>query len=348
MAVIQGGRCALRGDTGATAPTPLRRACERFLLEQRALDRQLSTLVYYEQQLRPFLSWLENEHPAITRLDDVDKDIVIAYRVHERQRAPRRANARSDHLQKATLQASQRALRTFFGWAERDGYAIDRRILSLEKTRLPVQEADVFHVVQVRAMLAATRNETEDLLLRILLASGARRSEVGPISTRYPGDGLGDLQHDSIDRGHGDLRLRWDGGTKGMKTRRVPVPPRLVSRARRYEAHGRPDVRYHELLIHEQGRPYTSSGVDSVMDRIQRRVGFRVHAHAFRHTFGTVGVQLGWHMERLRVALGHEDYKTVQRYIRMASVRDLGRQQDWLEFVANPPPGAAPSVIRPY
>jgi len=57
-----------------------------------------------------------------------------------------RANTRGEHLQRATLQASQRALRTFFGWADRDGYTIDGPILSLEKTRLPVQEADVYHI----------------------------------------------------------------------------------------------------------------------------------------------------------------------------------------------------------
>lgn len=41
------------------------------------------------------------------------------------------------------------------------------------------------------------------------------------------------------------------------------------------------------------------------MDRLQRRVGFRVHAHAFRHTYATVATKLGWNFEHLRAAMGH-------------------------------------------
>ena len=61
-----------------------------------------------------------------------------------------------------------------------------------------------------------------------------------------------------------------------------------------------------------------------MMDRLQERVGFRVHAHGFRHTFATVGTKLGWNLERLRAAMGHEDYMTPQRYVRLATERDLG------------------------
>jgi integrase len=40
-----------------------------------------------------------------------------------------------------------------------------------------------------------------------------------------------------------------------------------------------------------------------VRDRLQRRVGFRVPAHAFRHTFATVATQPGWNFELLRAAM---------------------------------------------
>jgi integrase len=73
------------------------------------------------------------------------------------------------------------------------------------------------------------------------------------------------------------------------------------------------------------------------MDRLEERVGFRVHAHAFRHTFATVATKLGWNFERLRAAMGHEDYITLQRYVRLAMDRDLGRLEEWTEFIAIPP-----------
>jgi integrase len=142
---------------------------------------------------------------------------------------------------------------------------------------------------------------------------------------------------DSLDRGIVELRVRGEAGAKGMRARRIPVVPRLGSEIKRYVARHRPDVAYSNLLINSGGRPYRRWGMDSVMDRLEERVGFRVHAHAFRHTFATVATKLGWNFERLRAAMGHEDYITLQRYVRLAMDRDLGRLEEWTEFIAIPP-----------
>ncbi len=85
-----------------------------------------------------------------------------------------------------------------------------------------------------------------------------------------------------------------------------------------------------------------------MMDRLQETVGFRIHAHGFRHTFATVATQLGQELERLRSAMGHEDYMTLHRYVRLAMDRDLGRLEDWAEFIAIPPqiiPGRLAPVV---
>lgn len=74
-----------------------------------------------------------------------------------------------------------------------------------------------------------------------------------------------------------------------------------------------------------------------MMDRLTLRTGFRVHAHAFRHTFATVAAKLGWNFEHLRAAMGHSDYGILQRYVRLATERDLGSRADWLELIANNP-----------
>src|SRR5205807_10131203 len=109
---------------------------------------------------------------------------------------------------------------------------------------------------------------------------------------------------------------------------------------KRYEARHRPDAGYPNLLISEHGRPYEVAGIDSMMDRIQRRVGFRVHAHAFRHTFATVATKLGWNFEHLRAAMGHADQAILQRYVRLSTERDLGSLKEWADLtVANPSAG---------
>ena len=142
---------------------------------------------------------------------------------------------------------------------------------------------------------------------------------------------------DSLQRSRAELRVRWDGGAKGRKSRRVPITPKLAAAIKRYEARIRPDVPHKSLLINHVGRPYQRYGIDQMMDRLKVRTGFRVHAHAFRHTFATVATKLGWNFEHLRAAMGHTDYGVLQRYVRLATERDLGPRNDWLEFIAANP-----------
>jgi integrase len=73
------------------------------------------------------------------------------------------------------------------------------------------------------------------------------------------------------------------------------------------------------------------------MDRLERQVRFHVHAHGFRHTFATVATKFGWNFEHVQAAMDHTDYSMLQRYVRLASERDVGRLKDWSEFVVADP-----------
>jgi hypothetical protein len=53
--------------------------------------------------------------------------------------------------------------------------------------------------------------------------------------------------------------------------------------------------------------------------------------------FEAVATKLGWNFEHLRAGMGHSEYGMLQRYVRLATERDLGWRKDWLDFiVANP------------
>jgi len=246
---------------------------------------------FCEDPVGEFLLWLAKNHPTLRRVEDVTKQHVLLYRVHLAER-PAKRKTPTGLLSREAQQCSQRALRTFFGWAADEDYRIDDRILKLDKIKLPDREADLFHLALLSRVLSACSAETENVIVRILVGSGARISEVPGISRKEP-DGLPDLTLDSLDRGHTDLRLRWDERTQGLKTRRVQVCTRLVTEFKRFEARHRPETRHDALMISQRGEPFETSGIDSLMDRLQRRVGFRVHARTFHHTFGTVPVQLG-------------------------------------------------------
>jgi integrase len=131
----------------------------------------------------------------------------------------------------------------------------------------------------------------------------------------------------------------WDAGRKGKKTRFVSISAKLAAHVRRYIATNRPPAcPYPELLISRRGQPLKADGVKSMMNRFKRRLGFRVYAHAFRHTCATASVQMDGNLEKLR-AMGHADYDTLLRYVKLASERPLGSAKDWAEFIHVPARG---------
>jgi hypothetical protein len=106
---------------------------------------------------------------------------------------------------------------------------------------------------------------------------------------------------------------------------------------RRYELRARPRVTSPQLLITRRGEPYKTWGLDSVMNRIRERVGFHVHAHAFRHTRASAMVSFGSSLEHVRSFIGHTT--TLHRYVRLATERDLGDLDRWAQLI--PPPAQA-------
>ena len=311
---------------------PIESGYEHFRLERQGALVAANTLLYYDRMVLPFVGWLEGQD--VRRFDDLEVGVVRAYRAHLAARSGQHGRP----LQPKTILESHRAILCFLRWARREGYPIDERILDLVPPRVPLKEPTVYHITQLRQVLDACNPAvpTEELVVRLLVGSGMRRAEVCGLAVRGP-DGLPDLMTDSLQRGRVELRVRWDAGAKGRRSRRVPITPRLAAAVKRYEARYRRETDAPYLLINEHGQPYEGGGIKSMMDRLQERVGFHVHAHAFRHTFATVVTKLGWNFEHLRAAMGHAEYGMLKRYVRLATERDLGPRKDWLEFVvANP------------
>jgi integrase len=325
----------LSGGAAPASPprTQLRVAYEHFRLERQGDLVSEKTLETYETHVEPFLSWVDDEC-GVRRFSDLDIGTVRSYRAREATRIGKHGRQLRPH----TVLDSHKTLLTFLRWCRTEGYEFDPRILELKRPKVPKPEADVYHMSQLKAVLAACNRRVpqEELAVRILVGSGVRASELCGLALVGP-DGLSDVMTDSLARGRVELRVRWDGGAKGKKSRRVPITPRLAGAIKGYEGRHRREVRHGELLINEHGHPYKRYGIDAIMDRLQRRVGFRVHAHAFRHTFATVATKLGWNFEHLRAAMGHAEYKELQRYVRLATERDLGSRRDWLDFIAANP-----------
>jgi hypothetical protein len=160
---------------------------------------------------------------------------VRAYRAREATRTGKHGR----RLSPFTVLDSHKALLTFLRWAKDEGYEFDGRILELKRPKVPKPKADVYHMSQLRAILAACNRRVpqEELIVRILVGSGVRASELCGLALVGP-DGLCDVMTDSITRGRVELRVRWDGGANaplfglgrppcGMRV--LPLQPRRPS-----------------------------------------------------------------------------------------------------------------------
>ena len=305
---------------------------EHFRLDRQGQLLSPKTLIYYDETVLPFLRWLAAE--GVRRFEEVDVGWVRTYGAFLATKMGKWGRP----LAPKTILESHRAVLCFLRWARREGYAVDGRVLELTAPRVPDKEPTVYHIAQLKRILAACNPSvpTEDMVVRILVGSGLRREELCGLAVVGP-DGLSDVMTDSLGTGRVELRVRWNAGAKGRKSRRVPITPKLAEAIKRYEARHRRDTDLPQLLINGHGNPYQGPGIKSMMDRLTERTGFRIHAHAFRHTFATVPAKMGWNFEHLRAAMGHSDFGMLQRYVRLATERDLGSRADWVDLIASNP-----------
>jgi integrase len=216
-----------------------------------------------------------------------------------------------------------------------EGDWVDPGRLDRSEVTVEAREPIMYHLMQLREILRACdpASPQQELAVRILVGSGVRISELCGLAVEGR-DGLPDLI-EAMGHGRVALRVRGEGG-RSAGARRIPITLGLAAAVEHYWVEQRPAVDWPQLLISGRGRPYDPAGVDSMLGRLQTKVGFRVHAQAFRRTFAAVACQVGWELERLRAAMGHASSRTLWRYVRLACERDLGRRSGWAEFVLVP------------
>lgn len=206
------------------------------------------------------------------------------------------------------------AIRAFAGWAARETYPVDASLFRVRAPKRPQRDMETYTETQLREILGAAPEGWPRLAILILLGTGMRVGELCALTVEDVED-EGDAAFFKVRRG------------KGAKFRRTPVSRRLRRELIRYLNRIRPDTPCPALLVRTDGKAVTVQTVTELFKRIRRRVGFRVHAHRFRHTFATEYLRQGGEIERLRRILGHSTYAMVMRYVHL-NKGDLYRDFD--------------------
>ena len=260
-----------------------------WLLDLQVLGRSPKTIDWYRKHMRGYLQ----ERPART-LDQLTAAELKVYL----------AGIQARGLAENTVHGAFQTIKAFANWAVREGYRVDTALLRVRAPRVAVKEMETYSNAQLETLLRTVPAGWSALAAQILLGTGMRLGELCALE-------LEDLEDD------GEAMFLKVRRGKGAKFRRVPVSHRLRRELLRYVNRLRPDSQGQQLLVLRDGRPVDVECVSVLFQRLRHRVGFRVHAHKFRHTFATEYLRNGGEIERLRRILGHTTYVMVMRYVHL-------------------------------
>ena len=272
-----------------------------WLLDLEVGGRSSKTMRWYEQKIRWYLQSAGAE--TLEQLNGFELKRYLA----ERQ---------GQGLADNSVHGDFETIKAFCNWALREGYPVDPSVLRVRAPKVAQKEPETYSADQLDLLLQAAPAGWARLAIVILLGTGMRVSELCAL-----------IVEDIEDDGEATFLKVRQG--KGAKFRRVPVSRHLRRELLRYLNRQRPETAARNLLVLRDGRPVRVR-VETVTDlfrRTQSRLGFKVHAHKFRHTFATEYLRRGGEIERLRRILGHTSYVMVMCYVHLDK-GDLARDFD--------------------
>ncbi len=157
---------------------------------------------------------------------------------------------------------------------------------------------EILSIEEVQLIFEKCLNRKHRLILSLLYGSGLRIGEVL------------NLKLTDIDGSRMIFNIRQG---KGSKDRQMPLSEQLLSLINRYIEQYHP----REFLFNgQQGLQYTSSSINHLLKYYADKVGIkkRIHAHKFRHCFGTHLLDQGVDMTLIQKLMGHKSLKSTQIY----------------------------------
>lgn len=200
---------------------------------------------------------------------------------------------------KSTIYLYIRALQSFLSYIGLDSLG------HLKAPKRPQKVPNYLMNDEVSKIIASCRNLKERLIVKLLVYTGIRVSELCAIRIQ------------DIDINSKTLKIR---NGKGDKDRLVVFSDRVVSDLRMYlgelrESKGKGDF----LFPTSKSKRVSPVTVERIIRNVVRRSGIqkKVTPHTFRHTFATSLLRNGADLRIIQLLLGHSSISTTQIYTHM-------------------------------
>ena len=283
-------------------------------LDQMAVSLRPASIDAANEDLRRLAVFLAGEHPDVTRVRDIRRAHIEAFKIHLAVTPTR--NGRPPKT--ATIRRCLSAIRMFFvRIAEWDWPDAPDRI-PMFTGDLPRQDEPLPRFIddgEFNTLMRAIQRDTDPLrrlVLELLARTGMRVSE------------LCGLEADAMVHIGDTHWLRVPIG-KLHNDRYVPLHPILVELLHTRamlptDSTGR--------LLSRDGRPLSRHTITRMCRLVARRAGIsHVHPHRFRHTLATQAINRGMSLDAIASLLGHRSLDMTRRYARIAN-RTLAAEYD--------------------
>lgn len=199
-----------------------------------------------------------------------------------------------------TIRVKLLCLKSLFSYACAVGY-LDLNVAARLKPPQPKDTLSqkILSPQEIEALVRATTNERDRLLLALAYACGLRASELCGLTWK-------------------DLQPREGGGQaliygKGSKSRVVLIPPGLWDQLLGLERSGRTEAVFYSY----RHKPLERTRVHQIVKEAAERAGLNPEAscHWLRHAHATHSLAAGCDLSLLQQSLGHSSINTTQRYL---------------------------------
>ncbi len=277
------------------------------------------TLVNYTQRLTVLLRLLatvctdqKGGSVSISELEQVTVMHLrqcVQYLLTSPVEHPSRYGRRPDEggkLSPATVKSYIRVWKAFFSWCYQEELVDPNPAARLKHPKAPKRIRPAFTEAHIDRMLAACDTGTlegfrDHVILLLLLDTGIRIAEISTLRVSSV--------HDRYIKVMG----------KGRKEREIGIYPEMSKLLWKYiHKYRKPADPDETALFIGRGKPLQSTGVHSIMKRIQKASGLediKFSAHVFRHTFSKMYLARGGDLFKLSRELGHSDVNTTKMYL---------------------------------
>lgn len=254
-----------------------------------SLKNSKATKATYTKALEQFIVWTNGKPLVSLSVED-----IAGYKEHLS------ATYKSAHTAKLKLNAVK-SLLTFGAETRYLPFNVGA-IVKAEKAESVVEDKTLTEE-QIFTILANTPKQRDNLLIRLLYASGGRVSEVAALT-------WADVQDGYIIIRHG----------KGDKMRRVWLSDDTMTRLQNHKPQDATDAdSVFNTKYKGEVRAMDRFTIYKQVTRIGKRNGLKLHPHMFRHSHGTHAIQNGAAVHVVRDTMGHSSIATTNNYLHAKS-----------------------------